>query len=260
MSNRPSYIQKMIHGLNSSKNDDKDLIVYDYENEEEQSNENENEDEETEITEETEEEIQQEENERNEKQMRNEFTQMKRLLLTNEMMLNQIFHKLEFLCSRVENIEEKVQLIEMQNRSHFIEIDGEIIRVRELKNERIDLPEEDVLRILIFRDYRSVLAIFKSYYQSVKGERIFYPIRMKSKRNYEYFYKNQWIHDANGHFITKTLCNNIQNLFLKYNQIDSRYLNEENWYLNQQFISRLSDEKYKKEIWNHIKDEIALHM
>ena len=257
MSSRPSYIQKMLHGLHSNKKDDTELVVYDYENE--SINEDEEEIDEEEESQQTEEEIQKEENERNEKQIQNEFMQLKRILITNEMMLNQIFHKLDFLCNKMEVMEEKIQLLETHQKSNFIEIDGEIIRVKELKNERINLPEEEVIRILIFRDYRSVLAIFKSYYQSVKGERIFYPIRMKTKRNYEYFYKNQWIHDANGHFITKTLCNNIQNLFLKYNQIDSRFLNEEHWYLNQQFISKLSDEKYKKEIWNHIKDEIALH-
>ena len=81
---------------------------------------------------------------------------------------------------------------------------------------------------------------------------------MKNRRTFEYYYNEKWILDPSGHYIIKTLCNNVQNLFMKYNVIENKLLLEDQWYKNQQFIMKLSEERYKRELLKHIIDEVML--
>ena len=56
----------------------------------------------------------------------------------------------------------------------------------------------------------------------------------------------------------KTICLNIQNLFIKYCHIDENTDFDE-FILNQSFITKLSDEKYKKEILKSIIEEVRIN-
>lgn len=192
--------------------------------------------------------------------IKKEFDGMKRMMRRNELLFHEIFQKMDRMSNRMEEIEEKLQKIEMNQKVFYTEVEGEIIRIKELKPERIEISEDDVLRALIYKDYRSVIYIFKLYYKCQKGNRYFYPIRIKTKRNFEYFVNDQWVLDPFGHYSIKTICNNIQTLFLRYNQIENRNINQDDWYLNQEFIMKLSDDKYKKEVWKHIVEDILQHM
>jgi archaellum component FlaD/FlaE len=56
------------------------------------------------------------------------------------------------------------------------------------------------------------------------------------------------------------ICGNIQNLFLQYNKLDdSNNISCEDFIVNQYFIHKLSDEKYKKEILKHIIEEVRIN-
>ena len=192
----------------------------------------------------------------NQNNIKEEFDGLRRIMFRSEMMLNEIFRKMDTMCNRIENIENRLHIIENNSKFNYTEFDGEIIKIKEIKNEIYDLSEEDVIRILKFRDYRSYILIFKLYYQTKKGNKTFYPIRMKTKRTFEYYSNNTWIQDVNGHYLIKTLSSNIQNTFLKYNILNSPLLTNEEWYQNQQFIMKLSEERTKKECFKNIIDEL----
>jgi len=192
----------------------------------------------------------------NQNNIKEEFDGLRRIMFRSEMMLNEIFRKMDSMCNRIENIENRLHLIENNSKFNYTEFDGEIIKIKEIKNEIYDLSEEDVIRILKFRDYRSYILIFKLYYQTRKGNKIFYPVRMKTKRTFEYYSNNTWIQDVNGHYLIKTLSSNIQNTFMKYNILNSPLLTNEEWYQNQQFIMKLSEERTKKECFKNIIDEL----
>lgn len=183
---------------------------------------------------------------------------MHHFLMRMEMMNGEIFRKLDMISNRIERIEERLTHIEECQKYSYAEFNGEIIKIKEIKQESYGISDQDVLKALIYKDYRSVIYIFKLQYRSIQGGKIFYPIRMKNKRTFEYYYNGRWIIDPNGHQSIKIICGNVQNLFLKHNVVENKCITEEMWYLNQQFIMKLSEEKYKREMWKHIVDEILM--
>lgn len=270
------YMMKMFHGMKSTEELQKiaeeegnlhiPSLEEEYHSEEECSGEEDSEEEEEnsedEIEESQKEELQQEEKkeEVNEqiKISSVEFHSLQRIMMRTEMMMGEIFRKLDTISQRIENVEDRLTHIEECQKYSYAEFNGEIIKIKEIKSESYDISESEVIKALVYQDYRSFIYIFKSYYRSIQGGKIFYPIRMKNRRTFEYYYNGRWVLDPNGHFIIKTLCNNVQNLFMKYNVIENKLFVEDQWYHNQQFIMKLSDERYKKEILKHIIDEIML--
>ncbi len=169
---------------------------------------------------------------------------------------NTLVEKMETMMNKIINIEDRLTKLEHNSKINFTEIDGEIVTIKELKLERLDIDEDVVLKALVYKNYQSIIYIMRHYYRTTRGNKVFYPIRVKSKRNFEYYLNNQWLSDSYGHYITKVICNNIQNLFLRYNDFSNKKIKEEDLYLNQQFILKLSEDKYKKEIFKHIVDEL----
>jgi hypothetical protein len=178
------------------------------------------------------------------------------ILMRMEMMNGEIFRKLDMICNRIEHIEERLTHIEECQKFSYAEFSGEIIKIKEIKLESYPISDQDVMKALVYHDHRSFMYIFKLYYRSIQGGKIFYPIRMKNRRTFEYYYGGRWILDPSGHQTIKILCSNIQNLFLKHNIIENKFIEENQWYLNQEFIMKLSEERYKKEIWKHVVGEI----
>ena len=177
-------------------------------------------------------------------------------MLWNQTMLDQLFKKVDHVSKRIEVIEDKITRFETNSRICVTEFEGDILRIREIKNERIYVDDDEIMKALTYKDYRSFLYIFKLYYQVFCAGKVFYPIRITGKRSYEYYYNNTWLNDPFGHYITKTVCNNIQNVFLRFNDISNKKIVGDTWYQNQQFILKLSDEKFKRDMFRHIIEEI----
>lgn len=155
---------------------------------------------------------------------------------------------LEKRLSNIENKIEKTSVIAIQQANNF----ENYIDIRRMELEKI-ISVEDSLKAMSYKDYRSVMVLFKKYYKNNEGV---YPIKLVGKRSYEFFLNNKWNSDIYGHYIMNTLCYNFQNLFIEYNKIGENDINENEFVLNQQFIYKLSEEKYKKEIFRHIIEEI----
>ena len=176
-----------------------------------------------------------------------------------------IIDKIELLEKRMLLIENKVDLSisiskKGKNLNDLLNItqDDNIV---ELKRETINISENDIVKALNYRDYRSVIYLFKLYYKNKINQNYAYPIRIVGKRTYEYYANNRWNSDLYGHFITNTICSNMENLFLTLNNLDDYgdLIDEEDFIPNQNFINKLSVDKYKKEIFRSIIDEIKLN-
>ena len=161
--------------------------------------------------------------------------------------LNNITSKLISLESRICNLESCFTT--MNNNENK---EGNII---ELKKDMLDIDLENIKKAIIYKDYRSIIYLFKLYYKTKTNNENQYPIRIKSKRIYEYYNNNKWIQDNDAHYIKNTLFANMQTLFYKFNNLDN-VTDVDDIYNYQYFINKLSEEKYKKEVFKHIVDEI----
>jgi hypothetical protein len=55
------------------------------------------------------------------------------------------------------------------------------------------------------------------------------------------------------------IITNIQDFFIKYNDIENPMIDQDNFFLYQEFISKLSKEKYRKDIFKHIVEEVRVN-
>ena len=161
---------------------------------------------------------------------------------------NSIFIKIDKLELQVNNIKSNMNQLHEQQKQDI---------PKELKRELLDIDPKIVRNSLLFRDYRSILILFKHYYK-IKENSVFpYPIQIKGVRKYEYFLNNKWIQDPNAHYIKKTIFINMQTLFFKINS--DLYIDDiEEIVMNQDFILKLDNDVIKRNIFKHIIDEIKI--
>lgn len=165
---------------------------------------------------------------------------------------NEILNKLNNIEERLTIVEKKIDLV-----LPLLKDDVSIENLKELKNEDLIINKEDVLKAMEYRDYRSLIYIFKLYYKNKLNERYAYPIKITGKRSYEYYDKNKWNPDIYGYYSSNVICLNIQNLFIKFNEYEK--VGAENFLLNQKFIYKLSDEKFKKCMFKSIIEEVRIN-
>ncbi len=173
-----------------------------------------------------------------------------------EQQLKVFFENIENKVNKIDDKVNKLELIinSMQN-SKVESVQTQDENIIELKKESLDIPLDIIKKSLVYKDFRTVLYLFKFFYKNKTNQSNVYPIKLKSKRVYEYYNNNQWNIDNNAHFIKYTLFMNIQTELYKYNNIDN-VTDIDDIYNNQIFINKLSDDKHKREIFKHIVDEI----
>lgn len=156
------------------------------------------------------------------------------------------------LDNKIIHIENKLKL---SNNINYSNIDNNDELKELVKDGSINIDKDIVLRALFYKDYRTVIIIFKHYYLNVNNKYNKYPIKIVGKRSYEYYLNNKWINDQYGHYIKHTILLNIQTLLLKYNNSD--YIKDyDNLIMNQDFIYKLTEDKFSKNYFRHIIDEI----
>jgi len=162
-----------------------------------------------------------------------------------------ILEKINIFEEILKNIEKKIELTTKNNESISYN------NLKELKKEDLNVIKEDVIKALNYRDYRSVIYIFKNIYKNKTNLEYAYPIKITGKRSFEYYNNMKWNNDLYGHYSTSIICSNIQNLFTKYNNIED--FDSDDFIINQQFICKLSDEKYQKSIFRNIIEEVRIN-
>ena len=171
--------------------------------------------------------------------------------------LNEILKKQETILTKIDCLENRIKNIEKKlDCKYNINIQSD--NLKEIKVENLNVPKEEVLKALKYRDYRSVMYIFKYVYKNKINLECAYPIRIINKRSYEYYIDKKWNKDPFGNDSRNILCKNIQNLFIKYNNMEEND-DIDDFMTNQKFICKLSDEKEKKNIFKYIIEEIRIN-
>jgi hypothetical protein len=165
--------------------------------------------------------------------------------------ITNIDKKLDEIIFRVSKLENKVEFIENYKSQ------SDIKKIKELRIENIELSEYDILRALNYKDHRSILYIFKLYYKNKLNLKHAYPIRIKGQRSFEYYSNEEWVPDLYGNNIMNIICKNMENLFIKINVIEK--VNIDNLLANQEFIYKLSNDKYKRILLPFIIEEVRLN-
>lgn len=175
-------------------------------------------------------------------------------LTSSKNMENQdkIIKILESLDKRITDLEKTINK-QMKDES------GDFSYLKELKNEVLELNPEIVIKALSFRDYRAVIYIFREYYKIKSDKKYSYPIRIISSKSYDFYENGKWNKDLYGYVSMNTLMNNIQNLFIKHNDLDNELVSQDDFLLNQDFIYKLSTEKYKKDVFKNIIEEVRIN-
>ena len=174
-------------------------------------------------------------------------------IIMSQPTLEEIFNICSKILEKLDNLETRVSKLE---ENAGVKIDS-LENLVELKEEDLELSKDEVLKELKYRDYRSVLNIFRKIYNNKTNAGAAYPIKITGKRSYEYYCNNKWNPDVYGHRIGHIICLNVQNLFIKHNVFNGNDCDE--FLLNQKFIYKLSDEKYKKEITKVIIEEVRIN-
>ena len=167
---------------------------------------------------------------------------------------HEILVKINSLEERVISIEKKLELSLNSKLLNNFPIDS----LKELKKEDLVIDKKDILKALSYRDYRSIIYIFRLYYKNKTNSLFAYPIKITGKRSFEYYLNSVWNPDLYGYYSMNTICLNIQNLFIQNNTLDGS-IGHEDFILNQEFIYKLSDEKYKKDVFKNIVEEVRIN-
>ena len=183
-------------------------------------------------------------------------------LLTENLNLKNdtLIQKFESIENKMNELSDKVLLLEKKmnhpnNPYANLDINSVQEDIMELKKKNVDLEQSVVLRALTFRDYRTVIILFKEIYFKEENVIDKYPIRLTGKRSYEYYLNNKWITDPYGHYIRDIILSNIQTTLFKYNTYE--YIKDNDiLIMNQDFIYKIMDEKYSKIYFRNMIQEI----
>lgn len=159
----------------------------------------------------------------------------------------EILTKMDTFEKRILDLEKLIKYYKTDNTENL----------KELKYEKLEIDSNEVDKALLYLDYRSIIYIFKIIYKNKSNSNYVYPIRITGKRSYEYYYNNKWNYDLYGHHSMNVIIKNIQDLFISFNSMEN--YNVEKFMDNQTFIFKLSNERYKKDIFKNIIEEIRIN-
>ena len=160
----------------------------------------------------------------------------------------------KLILDKLNNLEERIIKIEKKIETKSSKNEVIIENLRELKREDLDISKEEVLKSLSYRDHRSITYLFKNIYRNKMNEINIYPIKLSGKRSIEYYNNSMWNNDQYGHYSMNIIFKNFENLFIKYNNLEN--IDYDNFILNQNYINKLSQDKYIRLIFKHIIEEI----
>ena len=194
------------------------------------------------------------------KVVKNETDNFKIILEEILSISSKMYEEQQLIISKLTNLETRILIIE---KNIFIKKNSEDIEcnesLKDIKLESLDINSEDVIKALTYRDYRSIIYIIRLFYKNKLNSKYAYPIKIVSARSFEYYANSKWNPDLYGYHTMNTIIINIQNLFIKNNNNDCDKISTDDFLLNQEFICKLSNEKYKKDIFKNIIEEVRIN-
>ena len=126
-----------------------------------------------------------------------------------------------------------------------------IVELREVKIEKMVIPEEIIRRCIKYGSSRGDMLLIKHWYLD-KSKR--QPFRCINRNRWEYWCNGTWNIDIDGEYLKEVIAKNIQNCYLRINRIDYYDDNFDMFLENQKHIHELSDSKYRKRMLAGIKE------
>lgn len=120
----------------------------------------------------------------------------------------------------------------------------------QLKKEYFDIDNEFVVKVMLYKDHRTILKIIEKYYENG------YPFKYKRGEGFDYYVNGKWIHDTYGDIILDILLYNVKILLFKSNIFDNFNLNQISE--NQNFIHSISINKFKRNFIKHLKNMLSI--
>ena len=168
---------------------------------------------------------------------------------------SKIYDSQQEILAKLDTFETRI--IDLEKSIKPYKNDNDIQDLKELKYEQLCIDKKDVDKAFLYTDYRSIIYIFRLIYKNKNNSNYAYPIRITGKRSYEYYDNNKWNPDLYGHHSMNVICKNIQNLFMSFNIIEN--YNIEEFMSHQTFIFKLSEDRYKKDIFKNIIEEVRIN-
>ena len=156
--------------------------------------------------------------------------------------IDELESKYDFLCDKINNVYDSVEDLKKM-KTMTIKVEDK----KELKPEKMDIDKEYVIKMMTYKDHRTLIKIIQKYY----GENN-YPFKYKQGNGFDYFTNDRWIHDTYGVIIIDILFNNLKCLLYKANIVDNFKLSQ--IIDNQNFICLLSTEKFKRTFIKYFKN------
>lgn len=185
----------------------------------------------------------------------NDFNSYKDFLEEILNISSKIYDSQKEILTKLDTFEKRI--IDLEKSIKPYKNDNNIEDLKELKYEELYVDINEINKALLYADYRSVIYIFRLIYKNKSNTNYVYPIRITGKRSYEYYDNNKWNPDLYGHHSMNVICKNIQDLFISFNTVDN--YNIEQFMSNQTFILKLSNDKYKKDIFKNIIEEVRIN-
>ena len=155
--------------------------------------------------------------------------------------LKDMYHNLHSEMKYIKNNIIISHQVKKNNRKYLIE-------------EVYDIDDEFIKNVINFRDHRTIISILKKYYSY--NNTLLYPFKNNKKSGFKYYKNDKWKNDPYGHYIIDIIFKNVKVLLFKVNTCDN-FNNLNQFIENQNFICKLSDNKYKREFINiHLKNEL----
>jgi hypothetical protein len=131
-----------------------------------------------------------------------------------------------------------------------------IERYKDIKKELFNLDKEFIKKCLDDACIESDFKIFKKIYiDNVPKE--YYPIRSFRKK-LQYWLNGHMIDDCSGNYIKDTIINNIENCYININKYEEYEDDPEQFIRNQEYITKMNEQKYKDKMLSMIIDIIKI--
>ena len=165
--------------------------------------------------------------------------------------------KIDLILNKLVNIENKIQYLEniiLKNNLNELTEQTDISELseiteltdlthKELRNELFDLDKTFIKDCLNMYSIQGDVKLFKKMYiDNIPKE--CYAIKY-TKRKYQYWLNNCLINDISGNHIKNIVIKNIEQCYTSINIYDEYTDNIDIFLKNQDYITKLSDDKYK---------------
>jgi len=182
--------------------------------------------------------------------------------------INKIDEKMNIILTVLSNlkIESKTLEDEMSDLKNKIDVKDEKIEkqkkktnknIREIKKEQYILDEDFVKECLDSGSLDADIKIFKTIYiNNILKEN--YPIKCMRKKIQYWCNGHMNDDDSNGNYIKNTIVKNIEDCYLNVNKYESYQDDIDQFINNQEYINKMSEQKYKEKILTKILELISI--